>query len=418
MKDLKLIMNSVNANLAHTCGNITAIIAEEFKSRFPKNYFRYEHVATRLAFRQFAPIRKVVDFKKQKPILAYQPKLILDRDDRNIDMIRRLYSTTIYDMLRPDYHNVKFFKDTDKGIYIDFSVDRLKMNYEFTVIVGSEYQQYNTALNMQNKFRFEHPYYINAGAGANIETLIPKCIISQISKDSGIPILDQDNNPKPFLDYLNKISNIPITFEFQPATGNYQFFMVIRTNIYMNYTSFSVSDGEKDGQISDSYPITLQLEIEANYPNCFYYLSENKDRTSFETNDENELTNNEDIRLYYTFQRTIVPDRDEYDNAMYLTLSFKVEDNMDEIDISGLFTKLHKKIMDGIKSDYKAASKFINIVVYEDGELMCPEDYYADWNEYKLKLKNVDIKLTYRMVIYIDSLLVNNYKLRHHEYGK
>ena len=37
---------------------------------------------------------------------------------------------------------------------------------------------------------------------------------------------------------------------------------------------------------------------------------------------------------------------------------------------------------------------------------------------YKLKLKNVDTKLTYRMVIYIDSLLVNNYKLRHHEYGK
>ena len=70
-KNLDVTLSEVNGDIAHTCGNASALVFNDFKSHFPKDYFKTEFINTRLAFRQFANIRKTVDFKKQKSTLLY-----------------------------------------------------------------------------------------------------------------------------------------------------------------------------------------------------------------------------------------------------------------------------------------------------------------------------------------------------------
>ena len=77
-KDLDITISTINGDIAHTCGNVSAIVFNDFKRHFPKDYFKYEFVNTKLAFRQFTNIKRVVDFKRQKPLVAMQPKLIVD----------------------------------------------------------------------------------------------------------------------------------------------------------------------------------------------------------------------------------------------------------------------------------------------------------------------------------------------------
>src|SRR5574344_1780143 len=212
---------TVNGDLAHTCGNITSVVFEDFKNHFPNNFFKTEHVSTRLSIRQFKSIKRLIDFKKQKPIVSIQPRLEVERNEEMVDAIRHLYGTNIQDVLRPEYHNAKFFKDTENGIFVDFGIDRLKMSFDFNVLVSTEFQQYNISMHMRNRFRLGHPYYLPT----NLEYHIPDSIIKKISKDSGIPIKsEQDGTIIEFITYLNKISNIPITYQYQTSTGDYKFF--------------------------------------------------------------------------------------------------------------------------------------------------------------------------------------------------
>ena len=423
IEEAKLSFAAINANMAHTCGNITSIVAEEFKAHFPKSYFKHEHVNTSLAVKQFSKIKRMVDFKQPKPILAYQPRILIEKQEPFSDMYRRLYGTNIYDLLRPDYYsNIKFFKDEKKKIYIDFSIERLKMSFEFNIIVSSEYQQYNVAAHMSNTFRIEHPYYINAGRGATVETLIPESIINQLSVDSGIPILDENNNIENFLTYLNTISMTPISFKFQPATGIYRFFMVNTTNILMTYSSFSVSDGEKDGDISDSFPLSLQLDIEFNYPNMFFYLSPNKRLVEIDSKKYDDLGLESDkVHLFYTMQRTTIHTRDEFNNELLFSMIFDVDTSdklsIDTIDIKSIFNSEQLEVIDYLKtSDIKLCDKLFNLHIYEDGNRKAIEDYYIDWNTFELVVRNINDKFTYRLACYINNKIMNDYKISKHKY--
>lgn len=413
-KDLELTLSTINANVAHTCGNITSIIFEEFKSKFPKDFFKTEHIATRIAIRQKQNIKRLVDFKKQKPMVAVQPRFIVERPEFNIDMYRRLYGTRMYDLIRPDYSDIKFFKDPKRGVYIDFSVDRQKMSFEFNIVVSTEFQQYNTAAHMQNTFRIEHPYYINDGDGATIETVIPECIINQLSEDSGIPIKDDKGSIVTFLDYLNKISNIPISYEYQTSTGVYRFFLVIKTNILMTYNSFNISDGDKDNQSSDYFPITLQLDVEFNYPNAFFYLSKNPNPENIQKAEG--ISMESDNTLFYTFQRTLISDRDEEDRELYTSFACLAEDKeTDTIPIKEIF---HEEQLDLIFKllQENRIDEYINIKMYRDGELLDPSQYYIDWVTYDIVLKNPSSKYTYRAACYVNNTIMNHYLLKFHKY--
>ena len=415
-KDLDITISTINGDIAHTCGNVSAIVFNDFKRHFPKDYFKYEFVNTKLAFRQFTNIKRVVDFKRQKPLVAMQPKLIVDNSEFNIDMWHRLYGTSLYDIIHDNNNNaVKFFRDEAHDAIIDFFVERMRMSFNFTIMVSTEYQQYNVMAHMKSSFRIDHPYYLEE---MQLETLIPDGIIKQLSEDSGIPIIDETLGVKPFLDYINEISNIPVIYGLQGATGKYRFFMVVTTNIWMNYNNFNISDGEKDGQISDHFPLEIQLDVEFNYPSAFYYLSKHKRKEISNIDSEDGLLGSDrNIEMHLTFNRTLIPERDEFNNQLYISCVVECDDlEEDSVDISSLFTEEQAKVCLQMIMDGKNPNPLIRFIVYEDEFKMHPDRIYVDWIAKELRLSNTKKNRSYRIAVYINNRLFNDYLLRHHDY--
>lgn len=439
--DFGVTLSTINANLAHTCGNVSSVMFENFKSKFPKKFFKYEHVNTRIAVKQFQNIKHIVDLKQQKPMVAMQPRLILDPTEANIEIMRRMYGTNIYDLLRPDYHNVKFFKDTTRGIYVDFSVERMKMSFEFSILVSTEFQQYNVASHMKNAFRVEHPEYLPT----TLETVIPECIIKQILHDTHVEYYDDDGKfkIKEFLEYMNTISNIPVTYNYQPSTGIYRFFLVTQQNIFAQYSSLNMSDGDRDGQQSDSFPISIQLDIEFNYPNCFFYLNREPSQDYIDTDeDSGVIASNGEVELYYTMQRTIIPQFDKDFNELYVSFAFSVDDPnakepeipeenpdegiephseedvpVDRIPIDSLFDPDRTELINSLIDDEELTpDDYIKMVVYKNGYVLDSDKYYIDWVKMELVIKEPDPKYTYRLACYESNKIKNSFVLSKHTY--
>lgn len=409
--DLRVTLSTVSANFAHTCGNVTSIIFNDFKDHFPKNFFKKTNINTRIALRQFQDIRKTVDLKIQKPFFSVQPKLIVEDPEFNIDFTHKLYGNNLFDLARPDYMNVKFFKDPNKGICVDFNVDRTKLAFEFNILVSTEFQQFNTVAHMKNTFRIGHPYQVPA----TLETVLPECIVEKISEESGVPIKDKSGSVIPFLRYMNTISNIPITYGRQTSTGTDRFFMVIRTNIFMTYSDLSISD-DNEGQSSDKYILQMQLETEFNYPSVFYYLSHNGQH--IESN-ESELSMDNTVQLHYTIQRTLIPERDNDNYVLFLTCAYDIDtdEDADRTPIGDLIIEENREIVKNLKHNKKPIDHFIHVLLYEDGRIMNNHDeYYIDWETEEIVISMPNKKKTYRLAIYLNQSLLNAKVLESHSY--
>ena len=78
-------MNKViaNSSLAHTVGNVTSLMTEFIKQRFPDNYFRHTHINSRMAYREQKKEEnsKQEFIKKVKPILVVRPRMDFNNSD-------------------------------------------------------------------------------------------------------------------------------------------------------------------------------------------------------------------------------------------------------------------------------------------------------------------------------------------------
>lgn len=410
----RLFLTATNGNVSHTCGNIASFITEYFKSHFRKGFFKETKTTTSIAVRQFKNIKKhLIEYKMSKPYLIVQPKLIPDRTDANVEMFRRLYGTNMHDLLTNDAA-CKFFKDMEKDIIVDFAIERLKMSFEFTMVFDTEYQQYNVAMHINNNFRIEHPYYIPC----IIENIIPENIIRLISQQSGIPILDEDGSPYRFLDYMNTVSNLPITLELQPATGKYRFHLMMPISLFVQFDQFDVSDPEYENMSIDSCPITMRLNMEFNYPSRYFFIS-NQQPPNY-SNEEAMSEEYDDVdqqyRFYYTLKQTIIPEEDENRKAFQRMVTFTVDDNdEDSIDIKSLFTRDQINLMNILKNDGRSIDELFNLVIYEDGNLFNRENYEVDYDKLLLKVFNTKEIMTYKLCIYMDNKIMNDYILRLHK---
>lgn len=413
MDDIKYYLSTVNGDMSHTYGNATANIEKHIRSKFPKKFFNSINISTQIAVKQRQKIRRLIDYKQQKPILSIQPKLNLERTEYNIDYTRRLYGTELYDLLRPDQHNVKFFKDVEKRIFVDFSVDRASMEFDTVIVVSTEYQQYNLATHILNNIRLEHPYYIPT----TMEIVIPNCIIEKISIDSGIPIRDENGSVAIFLNYLNNISRIPISYKMQTSTKNHKFFLIVENDMYVLFNSLNIQEGgDRTGQISDSFDISFSVKTEFNYPNCFFFISTNQEPAK--SDNDNLLSDIEGRTVIeQIYDRTIIPDRLNT-KSLVSSVTFELEnDGIDEINIKELLDNDTINIIELLnKEDATKIVDFIELLIYEETDIVEPNNILIDWNDYDLTIMNCSIKNVYRMIIYIDLNIMNNYKLKNHKY--
>ena len=411
-------ITAINGNIAHTCGNVCSIITEDIKSKFKPNFFKNIHKTSEIAVSQFKKINDLSEYKWEKPYLIVQPKLLIsDPTENHIDIWRRMYDTNIYDITRQSEETAKFFCDSEKGLLIDYAIERVKMAFHFTMYLSTSYQQYNIAAEICNKFRLENAYY----KSAIIENIIPDVIIKRLSEDAGIPVRDENGSPNKFLAYLNNKSRIPITLEFQPATGKYRFRLMGQINLLMAYRNLDISEGETDNMTQDNFTIDLDVNMEFNYPSRFFYITDfdNKptdDITRYKEIEEDE-EETQDIGFFYTLQRCIIPDNDVNDRQLKIILALEIENNdIDEVDLTPLIENEYAEVLEQLKSNSVPLNSFINIIVYENDEPLNEKNYSYDLEKKILILKNTKNYETYRIALYVDNVILNEHKLRNYKY--
>lgn len=400
----KIYSSSVNASLAHTCGNLTSIIFNHIKNKFPNHFFRGEHISTRIALKDYKRIRdSFLELKKSKPIIAVIPKIVTDQTEFNIDTQKRLYGPNFLDGYS-QYQEVKFFKDLEKNIMMSFNVERIKMNFEFTYVVSTAFAQYNLAGYMLNTFRFDHPYYEQM----IVEVEIPDVIIRQLSKDSGIPVFDENNKVAPFLKYLNTHSESTFIYKFKSSTGKYKFFMLLVVNVLIECDGRpNLDDGDKDGSTSDDFTITNTLIMESNYPSKFVYssLTDNDiiNDPDKNTTDLDNLSITKIIPLY-TYQDQITAPYEGFEFYVSSLLETETTEG-DETPIQTLFDMDMEKIIQYAREMEIDFNTLFKIRVLKDDEDLEKDNYTVDWDNMILTI-NSEIN-QYRLIIYKNLLNIN-----------
>ena len=416
--DDRKYISAVNGDIAHTCGNVCAIITDDLVSKFRPKFFKHIHKTSEIAVTQFKKLKDydISEFKWSKPFLIVQPKLLItDPTDAHIDIWRRMYGTNMYDITRQTEETAKFFCDSEKGILLDYSIERVKMAFHFIMEFSTQYQQYNAAAKIVNTFRLENAYY----KPAIIENIIPDNIIKRISEDSGIPIRDSNGSPNKFLSYLNNKSRIPITLEYQPATGQYRFRLMGQINLLMAYRNLDVTDGGNENMVQNDFNIEMDVHMEFNYPSRFFYVTDFDNKPTGIDREPNEIEpiENEETGFFYTMQRCIIPDNDVHDKQLKIVLAIELDnEERDTIDFSTLLEEEYIEVLKKLKEDNIPLTRFINIVVYENADPFDIKKYSFDLETKILTLHDTSIYNTYRIALYVDNVLLNEYKLRNYNY--
>lgn len=396
-------------SLSHTFGNVTAFVTEYVKGWFPLNYFKTVNIASTIAYRHF----NVFDntnrefIKKNKPMLIIRPRLDLMNDD--VFLNRSLLTTRITDnFIDRDYGNLQpFIEDTTKGIHVRYLMNRIKMYFDVTIIVESQMEQINQAVYIKNRVRQDLPFVVQAA----LESNVPKEIMQGIATDAGIDI----NDTKAFLDYVNSVSFYPVTYKMKNSTGNDEFFRYYPAHIDSMVTGLSMDDGSKKGFVDDSYAINFTVETEFTTSGLYYFFTKepktiqniNMNMDTINIGDGNNASINPVFTVTTLFDIPAPPGWNLYTAPLY-----KVDSSAtpDQLDISSLFNRSLKQTIEYHVSKGIPMDNLIKVHVFKDNVALDAKlgDFEVDLEKMILTTNKVNKTSTYRLIIHVHTLYVNN----------
>jgi len=396
-----------STSMAHTYGNITAFISEFTKGLFPKNYFKTVHMSSSIAYRQFNIFQNTTKefMKRNKPILLIRPRIELNEQDNF------LYGTFLTQRITDNYMDLDFtnlqdfLADLKNGIYMKFLLNRIKLFFDISVIVESQMEQINQVMFLKNRIRQDHNFYLETA----LESFIPKELLGVLSSDINIPIYDTTNSVKPFLDYINSISMYPVTYKMKNSTGKDEFFRFYPVNIDTVFTNLSIDDGTKKGFISDAFSINFTVSTEFNTSGLYYYFTKNTD--IIRNIDLSIMTDSNTIIPVFTMSNLfdeIIPDGwNLYSSSMY---GVDTNTQPDKMDITPLLNNSLISIIKYHLDNGIPTNTFLKITVLKDNTLLEPlnNDYSINLVDYILTTNIVNTISTYRLLIYVNTLYVNN----------
>ena len=395
-------------SLAHTYGNITCFITEYIKSLFPKDYFKTIHVSSSIAYRQFNIFQNNNKefIRKKKPSMVIRPRIELN--DSDVFLYNTLLTNRITDQyLDRDFTNLQeFIHDKERGTYMKFLLNRLKILFDVTIITETQMEQLNQAHYLKNRIRQDHPFFLST----HLESFVPRELMELMSKDIDIPMYDENKSIKRFLDYINGVSLYPVSYKIKNSTGNDEFFRFYPVNIDTMFTGLSIDDGSKRGFIDDSFTTTFTVSTEFNAAGLYYYFARkpdfiNKFITSMEAGDEKRI-----IPLF-TINNEFTTRIEEGWNLFAAPIYSVDKDarTIDETDLSSIFNNSIKKCIEYHDKHGLSQDLFIKFVVTKDNELLIPEeDYSIDLLNHKLITKKINPSSTYRLFIHVNTLYVND----------
>lgn len=405
------ILSTGTVSFAHTCGNVVEFVHNDIARRFPPNFFAKEFITTQRVFKQLRKSRSNSNSEFSK---SGNPKLLITPNFEPDDSIP-FKNTMLTEHITASLDGVSrhsllpIIKDTKRGYILCGRMNRDRLSFDVNLRFDAGMQQLDVFKFMENVFPFERPFEVYTA----LEDVLPISIVNYISHIIGQPIdINKPSSIPPVLQYLQRVSNTPITYKIRTATAQPEFFLYLNSTVQVRYSDLSYDPASRMGMTTDDAMINFRVTTEFNHFGAYALIGSeaaaiNTAKLAFNTTKPLK----EDMLIpIYTMER-LYEDKNEIFQGfkMYTAVTVKTEaDKKGEQDVFDLNDIIEGDIIDVIR-EYNDSNIPPDILVrfqlYDFNKLLTPgKDFWVDRNTMQFVIENSNPETTYRIIIYLNKI--------------
>lgn len=388
-------------DIAHTVGNVAAVGLQFILDLFPNGTFKTAIPSTAMAYRQLRHTPKQIRTQPY-PICVVSPQRISlsGLDNR---LAAGSFATTTWNTTSNRFQNRSemdvLLSDTQKKILWRGKINRVVVYLDFVLSFRSMTEQQNWAGWLINQIPTDGGFFdIDTG----LELALPDGFLEATSKFCGIPVKDENGNVSAFVDYLNMNGVFPASYRFSSGRHKDAFYMSYSTSIMCNIGDLTYSAGTKSGLVEADYPISFTMRCEFNtigkydlcVPNPGPYVDLDPPKSSIAIPIFSDVWNEKDFPLEYGWKIQSRP-------------IIKMDYGEREVNISGTFSNELNLLIDYHLKHHIPVEMFISVKLREN-KCLIDDGYYVDWKRRTLVIDNMNYTHTYRLIIAVNKLYINN----------
>ena len=406
--DISLACES-GTDIVHAVGNVTAIAMRYILDQFPPNTFATALPSTTIAHRQLRHTPKQIRTQAY-PLCIVNPRVSLSGLDNRL--AAGSFGTTTWGPISNRFQNrsemEKLFFDKRKGIEWRGKINRVVLFLDFVLSFQSIAEQLRWASYLINKIPMENCFFDSDTA---LELAIPDGFLAETARYAGIPIHDENGSVARFVDYLNMNSVFPVSYRFSSGKHRDAFYTYYMSPILCSIHDFSYNTATKSNNLVESdCPITFTMRCEFNTiglfdlsvpnPGPVRYLAPRSDSVVIPIFSDS--FNDKDFPLLYGWEIRTKP-------------IIQLDWGETEIDIKPCLDDALIKIIDYHIEHNIDVDLFMSVKLRENRTII-NDGYCMDWKNKKLIFTNAHYTHTYRLIVAVNMLYVNNWLLD--MYGK
>jgi len=395
-----------------TYGNIAQHIKELVKDLFPNSFFKYEHISSEIAYRnirrQLGENSKQNLAKRHKPYLIIRPMLSVPDD-------MYLYNTPLTSNFDYRFTNmnkdvmIPIIQDTEEGIGLSYRLNVDRMDFQISITVSTLIQQIDQYKALSNIVMWNRPF----AKSLPMEFMIPRPIIATLAARQNIDISNELYATDIFLDYLNRHSRYPITYKMRNSTSLDEYFIYAKNEVLFTFEDFQLNEGSMKNMIYDSFEITFRVSAQFNLPGL-YVLFGDRELKEKSMNEQIIATMKSGDLSFPLFTIENLFAEAELDNGFrkFTSSIMAMEpDPKTRNDITNFGMLLGDSFRRIVKMYYinKIPMETLSIIqLYKNGNILKEgEDYKVDWYKTELITFNPSVDDSYRMIIYVNTVKLN-----------
>lgn len=388
-------------DMAHTIGNVTAIVLQFIVDQFPSGTFPTVLPSTKIAHRQLRHTPKQIRTQPY-PICVVNPRISLSGLDNRL--AAGSFGTTLWSTTSNRFQNrsemEKLFFDKRKGIEWRGKINRVVMYFDFVLSFRSMIEQIRWSSYLINKIPTDGGFF---DIDTALELAIPDGFLEETSRYAGIPIKEGPNGDvSRFVDYLNMNSVFPVSYRFSSGRHKDAFYSYYMTSLLCSIHELNYSNVTKNSQVESDCPITFTLRCEFNTIGLFDLSVPNPGpvrRIAPKDSDVvipifSDTFNEADFPLLYGWKIHARP-------------ICKMDWGETEIYIGGSFGQAINELIDYHLKNNLNPELFLSIKL-RDNRCLIDDGYYVDWQRRTLVFTTINYTHTYRLIIAINQLYIND----------
>lgn len=388
-------------DMIHSIGNVTAIALQFIVDLFPNGTFASAFPSTQLAHRQLKHTPKQIRTQPY-PMCIVSPRVSLSGLDNRL--AAGSFATTTWNTTSNRFQNrsemPELFFDKQKKIVWRGKINRTVVYFDFVLSFQSMSEQLRWASYLINKIPTDGGFF---DIDTALEMAIPDGFLAETAKYAGIPVKDEKGNVSQFIDYLNMNSVFPISYRFSSGRHTDAFYSHYMTALLCNIGELNYSNGTKSSNLVEAdYPITFTMRCEFNTigmydlcvpnPGPFVYIPPSK--SSIVIPIFSDTWNEKDFPLLYGWKILARP-------------IVKMDWDEKEVYIGGSFSNSVNELIDYHLKNHLDVELFLTVKLREN-KCLINDGYYVDWKRRMLVFTNIRYTSTYRLIIAMNKLYVQN----------